>query len=299
MPDILDIPVNLPPPVTKVVHGPGLPVTDVLRLDLLHPHLSGNKWFKLKYALAEAKAKGCTRIVTFGGSFSNHIVATACACRLAGIASKGIIRGEAGNTPTHSLQLATAYGMEITFMPRTEYRALRENGFQLAVSDNDYLLPEGGATADGARGAKEILNFALAENYTHIFCAIGTGTTAAGLLQAMRPDQQLVCINVLKGGSFQQEAIIRLSGLPANNLQIRNEFHFGGYARYTNLLVDFMNEFYRQTCIPSDIVYTGKLFFALNHITQQELNNNDTRILVIHSGGLQGNASLPKGTLIF
>jgi 1-aminocyclopropane-1-carboxylate deaminase len=299
MPDILDVPIQLPPPLTNLVFEPGLPVTEVLRLDLLHPHISGNKWFKLKYALAAAKAQGCNRIVTFGGAYSNHIVATACACHLAGIASKGIIRGEATGTLSPSLQLAAGYGMEITFMPRTEYRALRENGFLVPAGDRDYLVPEGGATADGVRGAKEISGFTDIEKYTHLFCAIGTGTTAAGLLQSIQPHQQLVCINVLKGGSFQQDDIVRYSGLPANNLQIRNEFHFGGYARHSKILVDFMNEFYRRTGIPSDIVYTGKLFYALDHIIKNELDAADARILVIHSGGLQGNASLPKGTLIF
>ncbi len=289
----------LPPAVTRM---PGKATdtgfTDVLRLDGVHPVISGNKWFKLKYALQAAQEGGYTRITTFGGAYSNHIVATACACKAAGLASRGIIRGEVGPVASPVLELAAGYGMELEFMNRSHFRTLRETGFVLPGC-TDYIIPEGGAAETGVRGAKEILSYADLARYTHVFCAIGTGTTAAGLLQAMLPQQQLVAINVLKGGSFQQQDILRLSGSTGEQLFIRNNFHFGGYAKYTPELLGFMNQLYAATGIPTDIIYTAKLFYALEQITQNELAGTGARILVIHSGGLTGNCSLPKGTLIF
>lgn len=291
--------INLPPRIMRLSLPGTEAVTDVLRLDELHPLISGNKWFKLKYSLEAAKAEGKERITTFGGAFSNHIVATACACKLYGTRSRGIIRGEESETPTPTLQTAREYGMELEFISRAEYKALRTSGFRLKGTESDYIIPEGGADAEGVRGAAEILDFVPLNEYTHILCAIGTGATAAGLLQRMNSNQQLICINVLKGGSFQRDDILRLSGKPGNNLMIRNEFHFGGYAKYTPELIRFMNEFYGQTGIPSDMVYTAKLFYAGQELVKEELNSARKKILLIHCGGLQGNASLPKGTLIF
>ena len=299
MTDLFPKIISLPPPVERITNTPGKAITDVLRLDMIHPVISGNKWFKLKYALETAQKENYSRITTFGGAFSNHIVATAYACKQAGIRCRGIIRGEPTTPFTHSLLAAANYGMEIEYMSRTDFRQLREDGFRLPGSDNDYLIPEGGAFAAGVRGAKEILEFVAVQNYSHIICAIGTGTTAAGLLQCLNPGQQLICINVLKGGSFQEKDIIGLSGKTGENLVIRNEFHFGGYAHYTPELIQFMNTFYEDTGIPSDFVYTAKLFYAWQYIVALEMNNADARILVIHSGGLQGNASLFNGTLIF
>lgn len=289
--------IKLPPRIMRLALPGTEAIIDVLRLDEVHPVISGNKWFKLKYALEAAQAQGKERIITFGGAFSNHIVATACACAMAGIRSLGIIRGEESKTPSISLQTAREYGMELEFISRSEFKNLRETGFQ--PDSADYVIPEGGMSAEGARGAAEMLDGMPVNDYTHIVCAIGTGTTAAGLLQRLNEQQQLVCINVLKGGSFQQEDILRLSGKPGNNLVIRNEFHFGGYARYTRELLQFMNGFFTQTGVPSDIVYTGKLFYAVEQLAAKEWNRPGIKLLVIHSGGLQGNASLPKGTLIF
>lgn len=291
--------ISLPPRLVRLSWPGTHALTDVLRLDELHPLISGNKWFKLKYSLETAHAEGKERITTFGGAFSNHIVATACACKLAGFRSRGIIRGEESVTPSFTIQTAREYGMELEFISRTGFKALRGSGFALKNSGNDFIIPEGGAGAEGVRGAAEILDHVPLNRYTHIFCATGTGTTAAGLLQRMDKSQQLICINVLKGGSFQQEDILRLSGMPGNNLNIRNEFHFGGYAKYTPELIRFMNSFYGQTGVPSDRIYTAKLFYAWQEMIKKELNNPAVHILLVHSGGLTGNASLPKRTLIF
>lgn len=287
----------LPPPVTRMP-GNGDGFTDVLRLDRVHPVISGNKWFKLKYALEAAKEAGVHRITTFGGAFSNHIIATACACRAAGITCRGIIRGEAGPVSSPVLEMAAGYGMELEFLSRSAFHTLREQGFILPGC-TDYIIPEGGSAATGVRGAREIMGFTPNSGYTHIFCAIGTGTTAAGLLQTIQPHQQLVGINALKGGSFQEKDILRLSGCNESRLTIRNDFHFGGYARHTPELFAFMNRFYTATGIPTDMVYTAKLFYAHEQMRQQELAGTGARVLIIHSGGLTGNCSLPKGTLIF
>jgi 1-aminocyclopropane-1-carboxylate deaminase len=298
MHELLNTSLLLPPPLTRL-QIPGLPPADVLRLDLLHPVISGNKWFKLKYGLEAAKNGHYPRITTFGGAFSNHIAATAFACHEAGIPSRGIIRGEAGDALSPTLEWAKQCGMHIEYMDRQAFRELRNNGFHWPGAGADYLIPEGGAYTEGVRGAKEILDFVSIQNYTHVLCAIGTGTTAAGILSRLPESCQLVCVNVLKGGSFQEPDIIRFSETAGANLVINNEFHFGGYARHTPLLIGFMNRFFMQTAIPTDFVYTAKLFYAWEQLCQAALKDDKNRVLIIHSGGIQGNLSLPKGTLIF
>ncbi|HEX6334925.1 MAG TPA: pyridoxal-phosphate dependent enzyme [Flavisolibacter sp.] len=275
---------------------------DVLRLDLIHPVISGNKWFKLQKYLADAVTAGKKGIVTFGGAWSNHIVATAAACHLQGLQSVGIIRGERPATPSHTLKQAAAFGMQFHFISREEYKNSPMTAALNLVSDAQhwYIVPEGGYGPKGMEGAATILDLLQTDNLTHIICAAGTGTMAAGLLAGSRPQHQVVAISVLKNNHGLADAITALSGpQERTRLQVQHEYHAGGYAKYDDALLSFMNDWFRHTGIPSDFVYTGKLFRAVDDMIKTGWFPGNSHLLVIHSGGLQGNRSLPKGTLIF
>jgi len=270
---------------------------DMLRLDKIHPLVSGNKWFKLRYYLEEAKQQNKKRVVTFGGAWSNHIIATAAACKLHGFSSTGIIRGEKPTVFSETLQQAAELGMELVFISREDYTAKKIPAH--LQSETNYFIQQGGYGATGAKGASEILNFCEKEKYTHICCAAGTGTMLAGLSDAALPSQQVIGISVLKN-NFQLDGDVKKLILNKHTgFSIFHDYHSGGYAKYNNQLIHFINEFYRQTGIPTDFVYTGKLSFAVADLVQKDFFPPGSHILLIHSGGLTGNASLKKGLLIF
>jgi 1-aminocyclopropane-1-carboxylate deaminase len=258
----------------------------VLRLDKIHPVVSGNKWFKLKYYLEEAANVNAETLLTFGGAYSNHIIAAAFAAREAGFRSIGVIRGERPQQLSPTLQAAISYGMELLFLSREAFKKkeqAREVQELLSKLRNCYIIPEGGAGELGVKGCKEILPLADSyAAYSHILCALGTGTMFTGLQQAATADQQVIAIPVLKG----------MNGL-------FNNYHFGGYAQKTPELLAFMNDFYKRTEIPTDFVYTGKLLYAFTDLLRNNFFQPESNILLVHSGGLQGNTSLPKGTLQF
>jgi 1-aminocyclopropane-1-carboxylate deaminase len=253
----------------------------VLRLDLLHPHISGNKWFKLTYNLKQAKQEHKDSILSFGGAFSNHIAATAFACKEAGFKSIGIIRGEATSAGNPTLSFARENGMELHFVSREEYKLKHESRYLKKLEQQlptCYIIPEGGDNDLGQKGCEEILN-ERTDLYHSVFCAYGTGTTFKGIARSLKPHQTLTGINVLN-----YEA---LSDLPRS--VILNRYHFGGYAKHTTELLDFKTHFEKQFHIPLDYVYTAKLFFAVFDLMDQGKLNADENILIIHSGGLQGN----------
>ena len=269
----------------------------VLRLDKIHPAISGNKWFKLRYFLEEAKSLHKKKIVTYGGAWSNHIIATAAACRLNGFEVTGIIRGEEAAELSPTLKQAKEEGMNLIFISRDDYS--RKKIPEEINTDDYYLIPEGGYGKMGAAGAATILNAVKKENYSHICCAAGTGTMLAGLVQASSNQNQIIAISVLKN-NFDIEQKVK-SLLPDNktNFTVIHEYHSGGYAKYKPELIQFMNAFYRITSIPTDFVYTGKLFYAIHDRIAADYFPGGSKLLLIHSGGLQGNISLGKGTLIF
>ncbi|HJU45578.1 MAG TPA: pyridoxal-phosphate dependent enzyme [Chitinophagaceae bacterium] len=256
----------------------------VLRLDKIHPVVSGNKWFKLKYYLEEATKARAETLLTFGGAYSNHIVAAAYAAKEAGFRSAGVIRGERPRRLSPTLEAAIAYGMQLFFVSRPAFKNKEQAGEVQALLrrlSNCYLIPEGGAGEPGIKGCKEILPLADNHNtYSHILCASGTGTMGIGLARSAAPHQQVISVPVLKGMDS-----------PAG------EYHFGGYAKKTPELLAFMNNFYERTGIPTDFVYTGKLVYAFTDLLRNGFIKPGSNILLIHSGGLQGNASLPEGAL--
>ncbi len=271
---------------------------DVLRLDVIDEVISGNKWYKLKKYIEAARKLEKKKLVTFGGAFSNHIVATAAACRIHNLESVGIIRGEEPLKWSHTLIKAKQEGMKMVFISRDDYR---EKRIPVELLNEDhYLVYEGGYGLPGAEGIAEMFKEFNSTNYNDIFCAVGTGTMMAGLIKASLPGQQITGMPVLKNmPGIENEVKALLSTeekLKAFNLV--DHYHFNGYAKYTHELLHFMNDFFEINKIPLDFVYTGKLFYGISQFTKQN-NFSGKKFLIVHSGGLQGNLSLPKGKLMF
>jgi 1-aminocyclopropane-1-carboxylate deaminase/D-cysteine desulfhydrase-like pyridoxal-dependent ACC family enzyme len=271
--------------------------TDVLRLDKIHPLISGNKWFKLRYYLEEAKNENKKTIVTYGGAWSNHLLATAASCKIYKFSCFGIVRGEEIPKLSPTLLKAKELGMQLIFINREDYRSGKIPD-QLKNADS-YFIPEGGYGINGAKGAATILDYCKKDAYTHICCASGTGTMTAGLINSSSLTQQIISISVLKNNYSLEEKIELISVNKKKNYQLIHDYHFGGYAKHKPELLNFMNDFFRESEIPSDFVYTGKLFFAINDLIRNRYFPPGCRLLLIHSGGLQGNNSLSNGTLIF
>jgi 1-aminocyclopropane-1-carboxylate deaminase len=274
---------------------------DVLRLDVVHPIVSGNKWFKLKAYINAAKAEGKKTLLTFGGAYSNHIIATAAAAQMHGLKSIGVIRGEEAKNSSPTLLAARSYGMELHFVSRESYREkiIPSNAFQQNETEL-CIIPEGGYGALGMQGAKDILSPSATQFYSHILVAVGTGTTLAGLLAGSLPHQKVIGVPVLKNAFSLQQEIEKL--LPKEKhaaFELIPEYYFNGYAKHTPDLLKFMNGFYETTNIPTDFVYTGKAFFAAFDLLQKGYFGPGSKILLVHTGGLQGNGSLKKGALIF
>ncbi|NML41688.1 pyridoxal-phosphate dependent enzyme [Chitinophaga sp. G-6-1-13] len=267
----------------------------MLRLDKLDPDISGNKWFKLKYNLEAARSEGKQHILTFGGAYSNHIAATAAACREAGLRCTGIIRGERPPVLSHTLQTALRQGMQLEFISREAYRDSRQS---FENRPDTYLIPEGGHNAAGARGCEDILSLFPTGHFTHILCAVGTGTTLAGLINSATATQTVIGIPVLKGaGYLEAEVKALLHPGQTSHWQLLHDFHEGGYAKVKPALIDFINTFFAETGIPTDIIYTGKLVKAFRELIHQHYFADNSKVLLIHTGGLQGNLSLPPGVL--
>jgi len=262
----------------------------VKREDEIHPIVSGNKWRKLKYHLKAALKKESIGLLTFGGAYSNHIAATAYAAQEVGLKAIGFIRGERIEPLNPTLAAAERQGMELHFLSRTIYR--QQKDMVAAQFDPDkqfHHVPEGGADALGVQGCQEILTKSDKISFDIISCSSGTGTTAAGLYQSLGPDQQLRVYPALKG-DFARTDIDDLLTERSNNemLSIVSDYHFGGYAKTTSQLIEFMRDLFSQTGIRTDPIYTGKLFFGLMEDIFKGTISEGSRILAIHTGGLQG-----------
>lgn len=284
---------------SKLFAGNSITVS-ALRLDLIHPEVSGNKWFKLKYYLAHAIAAGKKSIVSFGGAYSNHLVALAYACKVNGLSSTAFVRGDEGTVNPSIVQMRE-YGMELLWATREAYRDKQRLAEQyLLAHPHAYIVPEGGGGELGIRGATEIMQPEM-NTYTHIACAIGTGTTLAGIINGCSLSQTAIGISALKIANHHSNDLLRYirRHTDKNNWQIFFGYHFGGYAKKNEELIHFMNEQYRQEHIPTDIVYTGKLFYAVSDLVHKNFFPPESNVLVVHSGGLQGNRSLPQGLLEF
>ena len=293
-------PVNNQPINDPLLDAKGIKLV-VKRLDLIHPEISGNKFFKLKYNLEEAKSQGKDTILTFGGAYSNHISATSSAAKAENLKAIGIIRGDESTPLNPTLLEAQSKGMELHFVSREEYRKKGNLEFieNLKEKFGDFfLIPEGGTNEFAIKGTSEILQ-KQDEEFTHVICSIGTGGTFSGLVASIKPSQKLIGISSLKGEFINQEIRDLLDKhhiSPAGKMEIKSTFHFGGYANYNQELIDFIWEFYNKTQIVLDPIYTGKLAFAIWEMIQNDEFENGAKILMIHSGGLQGNKGFTDRT---
>jgi 1-aminocyclopropane-1-carboxylate deaminase/D-cysteine desulfhydrase-like pyridoxal-dependent ACC family enzyme len=280
--------------VDPVLEGCGVRLL-IKRDDLIHKQISGNKWRKLKYNLNEAVHQNHHTLLTFGGAYSNHIAATAFAACKAGLESVGTIRGEDDATnPT--IRFAREHGMKLKFVSRGVYGKKADEAILDELHEEFgrcFIIPEGGANGLGVRGCAEILP-EVEENCDVVCCATGTGTTLAGLTISLKAHQNLIGFPALKGGGFLKEEANRLiteSGLRLQstlNFELITDYHFGGYAKMKPELLDFIEGFQERTGIPLDPIYTGKMMFGLYDLISKNYFDNNTSILVVHTGGLQG-----------
>ena len=266
----------------------------VVREDMLHPFVSGNKFRKLKYNIQFAEINGYETLLTFGGAFSNHIAAVAVAGKEMGFHTIGIIRGEElegkiSENPT--LTFAATCGMQLHFITRESYKCKDELEFinNLKVKFGDfYILPEGGTNALAVKGCEEILEN-IPESADYICVPVGTGGTMAGLVKASNENQQILGFSVLKG-VFQSCEIEKYT--LKSNFSITDEYSFGGYGKIDADLIRFMNKFKKETNIPLDPVYTGKMMYGIMDLLKKGYFKENSRIFAIHTGGLQGIAGM-------
>jgi len=260
----------------------------IKRDDLIHPIISGNKWRKLKYLLKKAQDENKTHLVTFGGAYSNHLLATAAAAAKFGFKSTGIVRG--GPVDNNTLFLSRLHGMNLLFTDRESYRdkpAMYKKHF---ANDTDaFFIDEGGASPEGAKGCSELIN-ELAQTYDHIFCASGTGTTAAGIINGIQSHglpTTFHAVPVFKNSGFIKDEIDKFLIAPVD-YQLHTMYHFGGYGKTEERLIEFIKQFVASTGILIEPVYTGKMLFAVYDLAAKDYFKPGSRILAIHSGGIWG-----------
>lgn len=263
---------------------------------LNHQFISGNKLRKLNYNLRFVQGNNQDTLLTFGGAFSNHIAATSYAGKIANVRTIGVIRGDElkGNyegNPT--LEFARKNGMEFKFVSRSEYKLKQTQGYikELRKEFGDiYILPEGGTNELAVRGCEEILT-AEDQNFDFICCPVGTGGTISGLINASVKDQKVLGFPALKG-DFLSKEIQNFS--KRINWELICEYHFGGYAKINKQLIEFINKFKADFNIPLDPVYTGKMMFGILDMIENKKFPSDSKILAIHTGGLQGIEGMNK-----
>ncbi len=270
----------------------------VRREDVIHKHVSGNKFRKLYYNIIAAQDKGYDTLLTFGGAFSNHIAATAAAGKELGIKTIGVIRGDElgdnlkqtlAQNPT--LKFAVSQGMRLHFVSRQAYRHKNEPDFVanlFQIFGQFYLVPEGGTNELAVKGTEEILTPGDKE-FDYICCAVGTGGTIAGLINTAKPHQKVLGFPALKE-NFLHKEIAKYTW--SNNWELIRDYHFGGFAKIDKKLIDFINMTYTLHNLPLDPVYTGKMLYGIIDLIKRDYFPAGSKILAIHTGGLQGKAGM-------
>ena len=280
----------------------------IKREDEIHPFISGNKYRKLKYNLLTAQQQKKKKVLTFGGAFSNHISAVAFAGQEFGFETVGVIRGdELGKNLNKTLdqnitlRMANEHGMNFKFVTRSDYRFKHTDKFieDLHKEFGDfYMVPEGGTNELAVRGCEEILK-EEDENFDVICCAIGTGGTISGIINSAKANQKVLGFPALKENFLHNE--IEKYTIQTNNWSLIRDYHFGGFGKISSELINFVNTFKEETGIPLDPIYTGKMMFGIVEMIKSGKFEKGTKILAIHTGGLQGiqgmNSRLQKKNL--
>ncbi|MFY0629811.1 MAG: 1-aminocyclopropane-1-carboxylate deaminase/D-cysteine desulfhydrase [Flavobacteriaceae bacterium] len=267
----------------------------IKREDTINAEVSGNKFRKLKYNLQKAKDQKKTTLLTFGGAFSNHILATASAGSSSGFKTIGVIRGEelgidiSKTLETNStLKRADSYGMHLDFVSREQYRNKTEAEFLKSLEErygDFYLIPEGGTNELAVKGCEEILT-TEDQQFDYICSCVGTGGTISGIINSAHSHQKILGFPALKGSFLKEE--IKPFVKNENSWELTSMYHFNGYGKYTKELIEFINRFKRDTKIPLDPVYTGKMVYGILDMVRKDQFLSGSKILAIHTGGLQG-----------
>lgn len=300
----LGLPPTIQPIHSTIAQQAGVDLS-VLRLDAMHPWVNGNKWFKLKYNLLEAKQRNFTTLLTFGGAYSNHIFATAAAGNLFGFRTIGMIRGEERLPLNPTLSFAVEQGMQLVYLERHKYRERQTTALQAELQQRFgevFIIPEGGSNLNGVRGCMEIVNTAA---FDTVCVACGTGTTLAGIVLSLQKSQRVIGFPILKDGAFLATEIdswlrnYLASGLPtpheaSASWELIYNYHFGGYAKVNDELLLFSQQFTQEHGIPLDYVYTAKMFYGVIDLLKQGFFGRGDSLLLIHTGGLQGNIGMEK-----
>ena len=259
----------------------------VKRDDLIHPFISGNKWRKLKYNVEEMQRQGKGMMLTFGGAYSNHILATAAAGKQLGFMTTGIIRGEEPLEKNSILRKAEDFGMQLHFISREDYSRKNSTEFQSELHKkfgDFYIVPEGGANILGVKGCEEILREIKME-YSHICCCCGTGTTLAGIISSLPAGKKAIGFCVHKGVEGVTENINRWTE-NSNNYILIDDYHFGGFAKSTPELKKFATAFSGETGIPIEPVYTAKMFFGIFDLIKKDFFKRGSVLMALHTGGI-------------
>lgn len=270
----------------------------VKREDLLHTDISGNKYRKLRYNLEQALQGGYDTLLTFGGAYSNHIIATAVATHEFGFKSIGIIRADelenqfqwVNSNPT--LSRAERYGMHLHFVSRESYRQKENADFMTELKrkfGNVYIIPQGGTNEFAVKGCEEILQTDDAV-FDLIGCAIGTGGTISGIINTASSHQKILGFPAVRDTSLPDSIDYYTDN--RQNYTLISDYDFGGFAKINETLVRFMNDFKKQTGIPLDPIYTGKMFYGVIDSIKKGIIDHHSEILLIHTGGLQGIAGM-------
>ncbi|MFE7227515.1 1-aminocyclopropane-1-carboxylate deaminase/D-cysteine desulfhydrase [Nocardioides sp. NPDC057577] len=302
MEDRLIAELRLPSPVVEIeddrLAKAGVRVL-LKRDDLIHPEIPGNKWRKLKYNIATARELEFETLLTFGGAYSNHIRATAAVSAYFGFRSIGVIRGEEHLPLNPSLRYAVSRGMRLTYLDRAAYRAKSSDAVIEALHrefGDFYLIPEGGSNAEAVRGCAE-LSKELDEVVDVVFCAVGTGGTLAGVAAGAAPGLTTVGVPVLKGGAFLEDDIVRLQeqmyGARRGSWRLECDYHFGGYAKRTPELDDFIDDFDQRHGLRLDWLYEAKMMYALIDQVARGTFSRGTTIVAL----ISGSGDVPRGTV--
>ncbi len=260
------------------------------RDDLLHSIISGNKWRKLKYSLDHALSLGANTLISMGGAYSNHLHALAYVGKVLDLKTIGFIRGEQPQILTPTLQDMKAWGMELKFVSRSEYRVLRQykNWHDLpGLKPGQYWLTEGGAQALALKGVADLIA-EIGFPYTTLCVPCGTGTTLAGIIDAVPEQVSVLGFAALKNAGFLTADVEALLSQSCNNWQINWDYHFGGFAKINTVLTAFIENFELKTTIPLEPIYTGKMMYAVYDLIKKHYFQPGERIIALHTGGLQG-----------
>lgn len=269
----------------------------IKRDDLLHPIISGNKWRKLKYSLDHALSLGSDTLISMGGTYSNHLHALAYAGKILGLKTKAFIRGEQPTTLTTTLIDIQNWGMELSFVSRSDYKLLRQykNCHDLpALKRSQYWVPEGGAQILALKGVAELVN-EIDITYNILCVPCGTGATLAGIINAAPEKASIWGFAALKNAAFLESDVASLlPKISSDNWKVNLDYHFGGFAKKSTELLDFIKNFEDKTGIPLESVYTGKMLFGIYDLITKHTFKPGQRIIAIHTGGLQGKRGFTK-----